>query len=43
MDPSVWKNAYIMPPYLAVSDTQVEKLCDALLKIIAEMYGNDSI
>ena len=37
------KNAYIMPPYLAVSDTQVEKLCDALLKIIAEMYGNDSI
>lgn len=28
------KNAYIMPPYLAVSDTQVEKLCDALLKLI---------
>lgn len=28
------KNAYIMPPYLAVSDEQVEKLCDALLKII---------
>lgn len=30
------KNAYIMPPYLAVSDGQVEKLCDALLKIISE-------
>lgn len=30
------KNAYIMPPYLAVSDEQVEKLCDALLKIISE-------
>lgn len=28
------KNAYIMPPYLAVSDDQVEKLCDALLKIV---------
>lgn len=28
------KNAYIMPPYLAVSDSQVEYLCDALLKII---------
>ncbi len=28
------KNAYIMPPYLAVNDEQVEKLCDALLKII---------
>jgi len=32
------KNAYIMPPYLAVSDCQVEKLCDALLKIIGLMY-----
>lgn len=28
------KNAYIMPPYLAVSNAQVERLCDALLKII---------
>lgn len=27
-------NAYIMPPFMAVSDEQVEKLCDALLKII---------
>ena len=33
------KNAYIMPPYLAVSDAQVETLCDALLDIISEMYG----
>lgn len=33
------KNAYIMPPYLAVSDEQVEILCDSLLKIIAEIYG----
>lgn len=34
------KNAYIMPPYLAVSDQQVEKLCDALLDIIFEIYGD---
>ena len=27
------KNAYIMPPYLAVSDAQVERLCDALLDL----------
>lgn len=33
------KNAYLMPPFLAVSDTQLHRLCDALLKIIAEMYG----
>lgn len=33
------KNAYIMPPYLAVTDRQVEILCDSLMKIIAEMYG----
>lgn len=32
------RNAYIMPPYLAVSDVQVEKLCDALLRIIRLMY-----
>lgn len=31
-------NAYIMPPYLAVSDEQVEKLCSALLKIIHTLY-----
>ncbi|MBD5356577.1 MAG: adenosylmethionine--8-amino-7-oxononanoate transaminase [Bacteroides sp.] len=30
-------NAYIMPPYLAVSDQQVELLCDALVKLVAEM------
>lgn len=39
VDEGVWirpfgKNAYIMPPYLAVSDEQVERLCDALLKLI---------
>ena len=33
------KNAYIMPPYLAVTDRQVEILCDSLMEIIAEMYG----
>lgn len=31
-------NAYIMPPYLAVSDEQVETLCDALLDIVYELY-----
>lgn len=30
-------NAYIMPPYLAVSDEQVAKLADALVKLVAEM------
>ena len=30
-------NCYIMPPYMAVSDSQVEKLCDALLKLTREM------
>ena len=30
------RNAYIMPPFLAVSDSQVERLCEALLSIIAE-------
>lgn len=34
------KNAYIMPPFMAISDSQLGKLCNALLKIIAEMYGN---
>lgn len=28
------RNAYIMPPYLAVTDTQLHKLCDALLKLV---------
>ncbi len=30
-------NCYIMPPYLAVSDEQVEKLCEALIKLVKEM------
>lgn len=33
------KNAYIMPPYLAVSDEQVRKLCRSLLYILSKMYG----
>lgn len=31
-------NAYIMPPYLAVSDEQVNKLCNALLNIVKRLY-----
>lgn len=39
VDEGVWirpfgKNAYIMPPYLAVTDEQLNKLCDALLKLV---------
>lgn len=30
-------NCYIMPPYLAVSDSQVERLCDALLKLVRDL------
>lgn len=33
------KNAYIMPPYMAVTDQQLDKLAGTLLKIIGEMYG----
>lgn len=29
-------NAYIMPPYLAISDTQMEFLCDKFIKLIKE-------
>lgn len=29
-------NAYIMPPYLAISDTQLEFLCDKFIKILSE-------
>ena len=31
------KRVYLMPPYMAVSDVQVEKLCAALIKIIKEI------
>lgn len=34
------RNAYIMPPYLAVSDEQVRKLCRSLISILKRMYGN---
>lgn len=30
------KNAYIMPPYMAISDTQLHRLCDVLLKLVKE-------
>lgn len=29
-------NAYIMPPYLSVTDSQVRKLCDALVKLVGK-------
>lgn len=39
IDEGVWirpfgKNAYIMPPYLAVTDDQLKYLCDALLRLV---------
>lgn len=30
------KNAYIMPPYMAVTDAQLERLCDTLIKLVEE-------
>ncbi|MDE5773129.1 MAG: aminotransferase class III-fold pyridoxal phosphate-dependent enzyme, partial [Muribaculaceae bacterium] len=41
VDEGVWirpfgKNAYIMPPYLAVTDEQLHRLCDVLLLLIKE-------
>lgn len=30
-------NCYIMPPFMAVTDAQVEKLCGALVKLVGEM------
>lgn len=35
------KNAYIMPPYLAINDEQLEYLCDTLLKLVRE-HGEDN-
>lgn len=35
-------NSYIMPPFLAVNDEQVEKLCDAMLEILDEMHPEAS-
>lgn len=32
-------NAYIMPPFMAVTDEQVVKLCKALLKIVKTLYA----
>ena len=31
------RNCYIMPPFMAVSDEQVEKLCDALVKLVEHL------
>ncbi|MDE6447090.1 MAG: adenosylmethionine--8-amino-7-oxononanoate transaminase [Muribaculaceae bacterium] len=36
------KNAYIMPPYMAVTDEQLHRLCDVLLLLIREMTPNAS-
>lgn len=33
-------NAYIMPPYLAVSDKQTDRLCTALMDILDRMYAD---
>lgn len=33
-------NAYIMPPFMVVTDEQVHKLCDALMKIIGRIYNH---
>ncbi len=30
------KNAYIMPPYLAITDSQLHRLCDVLLRLVGE-------
>lgn len=34
-------NAYIMPPFMVVSDDQVRKLARAMCSILDEMYGNN--
>lgn len=34
-------NAYLMPPYLAVSDEQVRKLARTLIKILQQIYKTD--
>lgn len=31
------KNAYIMPPYLAITDRQLNILCDAFMKLVGEI------
>lgn len=36
-------NAYIMPPYLAVSDEQTIRLCEALISILSELHSGDGI
>lgn len=35
------KNAYIMPPYLAVTDSQLHRLCDALLRLVSKCRVNE--
>ena len=33
------RNAYIMPPYLAINDEQLHRLCSTLLKILRNLYA----
>lgn len=42
VDEGVWirpfgKNAYIMPPYMAITDEQLDRLCSALLRLVKDM------
>lgn len=44
VDKGVWirpfgHNAYIMPPYMAVTDSQVKRLCGALIESLDEING----
>ncbi len=46
VDKGVWirpfgHNAYIMPPYMAVTDTQVKRLCGALIESLDEINGRN--
>lgn len=36
------RNVYLMPPYMAVTDEEVEKLCKALIDIVQELYEPSS-
>ena len=45
VDEGVWirpfgHNAYIMPPFMSVTDEQVIKLCDVLMKLVREHIAN---
>lgn len=34
-------NAYLMPPYMAISDEQLDYLCDKFVKLMLEFLGKD--